>query len=132
MTERENIKNLLSQLNSRLKLPFPPRRQRIDAPRTPGVYVIRNSKGEVLHVGRTLRGKNGLFQRLNDHLRGRSSFVRAQFKGDGDRLREGYTFQYLEVDDDRTRALLEHCAICLYCPKHLGVSAHGALEQGGG
>ena len=129
MTEREDIKDLLSQLNSRPESPFPPSGQRINAPKTHGVYVIRNAAGQVLHVGRTLRGKDGLSQRLNNHLRGQSSFVRAYFNGDGNRLRDGCIFQYLEVDDDRTRALLEHCATCWHCPQYLGLGASRSTES---
>jgi hypothetical protein len=129
MCEREDIKHLLCQLNSRPKSPFPPSGQRINAPKTQGVYVIRNPAGEVLHVGRTLRGKDGLSQRLNNHLRGQSSFVRAHFNGDGNTLRDGCTFQYLEVDDDPTRALLEHCAVCWLCPHYLGLGASRSTES---
>jgi hypothetical protein len=77
----------------------------------------------VVHVGRTLRGHNGLKQRLVNHLRGQSSFVQAHLKGKASRLRDEYTFQYLEVPDDRKRALLECLAIASYCPEHLGLGA---------
>ena len=40
-----------------------------------GVYIIYSPNGRVTHVGRTVRGKRGLRQRLNNHLHGASSFV---------------------------------------------------------
>jgi hypothetical protein len=52
-----------------------------------------------------------------------SSFARAHFHGAGSDLRKGYTFQYLDVEDDRARALLESCAIWWLCPQHLGLGA---------
>ncbi len=85
------------------------------------MYIIR--KGEtVLHVGRTLRGQDGLHQRLKNHLHGSSSFTREYLKGKGATLREsGYVYQFLELEDSRKRALLEAYAIGTLCPEHLGL-----------
>jgi hypothetical protein len=69
---------------------------------------------------RTLRGKNGLRQRLKNHLAGASSFTIKHLNRDGSRLRRGYMYQYLRVRHPRTRALLEYYATGLLCPKHLG------------
>jgi hypothetical protein len=35
-------------------------------------------------------------------------------------LRRGCTFQFLELDNSRLRALLEAYACAHHCPKHLG------------
>jgi len=99
---------------------FPQKRQPLDAPKSHGVYIIR-SNDTILHVGRTLRGREGLRQRLTDHLRGNSSFVRDDLNGQGATLREtGYTYQFLERESDRERALLEALATGTLCPKHIG------------
>jgi hypothetical protein len=121
--ERETIQKLFKQLDRAPKHPFPAPGKSLPAPRTHGVYVIRDAEGVVVHVGRTYRGKNGLYQRLENHLAGSSTFTRDYLKGHGKRLRSGFTFQYYEVSEDRQRALLEHCATAWHCPKHLGVGA---------
>jgi hypothetical protein len=121
--ERHRIRKLFLQLDKQEKRRFPKPGQSVEAPRTHGVYVIRNLPGNVLHVGRSHRGYSGLKQRLYDHLQGRSSFVDEYLQGQGSRLRKGYTFQYLEVPIDRERALLEHFATAWYCPKHLGLGS---------
>lgn len=123
MTERQRIRRLLADLNAQPVLPFPKARAHLDASDSHGVYVIRDPNRRVVHVGRTYRGRAGLFQRLRNHLSAQSSFVLAYLKGDASRLRAGFTFQYLEVADDRERALLEHLATAWHCPMHLGVSA---------
>lgn len=122
MTERENIERLLCELNAQKTRPFPqegPLQQEV--PTTQGVYVLRNPNGDILHVGRTTTAKNGLRQRLQNHLDGKSSFVRDYLGGKRNELRTGCTFQHLEVPNDRDRALLENRAISWHCPKHLGL-----------
>ena len=75
----------------------------------------------VLHVGRTQRGKNGLRQRINNHLHGASSFHIEYLKPKRINLRSAqYTYQYLELADARKRALLESYAVGTLCPKHIG------------
>jgi hypothetical protein len=111
-------------------LPFPKHRQRLDAPDVHGVYVIRDPMRRVTHVGRTYRGQAGLFQRLRNHLSAQSSFVLVYLKGDATKLRDGFTFQYLEVPNDRERALLEHFATAWHCPAHLGVGARRSASDG--
>ena len=119
-SESEEIKMLFNELNLQPKLLFPQYRQPLDAPSKPGVYII-NKEETVLHVGRTLRGKDGIHQRLKNHLHGSSSFTNEYLKGKGAILREdGYTYQYLVLEDSRKRALLEHYAIGTLCPMHLG------------
>ena len=119
-TECQRIAELLKELREQQKYPFPQRRQSLDAPKSHGVYIIR-SNDTILHVGRTLRGREGLRQRLTDHLRGNSSFVRDYLNGQGATLRgEGYTYQFLVVKSDRERALLEALATGTLCPRHIG------------
>ncbi|MEH2510169.1 excinuclease UvrABC nuclease subunit [Nitrobacteraceae bacterium AZCC 1564] len=101
-------------------VPFPRSGERLDVPDLHGVYVIYNPKGRVSHVGRTVRGKRGLRQRLNNHLHGASSFVIKALRGKGVKLRKGYKFRYIAIDDSRLRALLESYVIGQLCPDHLG------------
>jgi len=100
-----------------------PARGRVCEPPGRGVYVIYGPRGRPLHVGRTPRARGGLAQRLTNHLRGRSSFVRERFEGDGSRLRRrGYGFRCLEVGNARRSALLEAYAVGRLCPAHLGAN----------
>lgn len=122
--EPKAIKAKLGQMLRSPMIAFPSARQRINAPNDHGVYIIYNPKGRVAHVGRTVRGKNGLRQRLNNHLQGASSFVIHALKGKGVKLRAGYKFRYIKVENDRLRALLEAYAIGQLCPDHLG---HGGI-----
>lgn len=123
MNERERIAQLLSQLEVQPIHSFPAPREPLQASRNQGVYVIRNPEKTVLHVGRTVRGSSGLHQRLRNHLAAQSSFVQKFLSGDGNKLRSGFTYQCLEVPNDRERALLEHIATAWHCPQHLGVGA---------
>lgn len=122
---RQTLANLLEQLNSSERKLFPRRREVLDAPRMHGVYLILDPEIQVNHVGRTITGKNGLHQRLNNHLHGASSFVsqylRKTLNKTGDSLRDGWSYQYLCVHDDRERALLECIATAWHRPKHLGL-----------
>jgi len=122
--EREEIETLFERLNEQKEYPFPKAGVPLVVSDKPGVYVIRDEARKVVHVGRTVRGRGGLKQRLNNHLRGQSSFVKdSHLNGDGSRLRGVYTFQVLSVDDSRQRALLECLAIARLCPEHLGLGA---------
>lgn len=89
-----------------------------------GVYIIYDTAGEAAHVGRTPSGKNGLRQRLNNHLHGQSSFSKAVFGGDGQKLRDGCYYRFVVVESERYRALLEAFAIGHLCPIHLGLQAY--------
>lgn len=127
--ERRTIEKLFRRLEQQKRHRFPRPGERLDAPVDHGVYVIRDSAKRVVHVGRTLRGRRGLSQRLHNHLRGQSSFVRIYLGGKSKELGTGYTFQYLKVQDDRQRALLEYHATARYCPKHLGLGAQLANQK---
>jgi hypothetical protein len=119
--ESQIVKMLFDKLCVQPKRSFPRFREPLDAPPKPGVYVIHKNE-TVLHVGRTLRGRNGIQQRLKNHLHGSSSFTNEYLKGKGSTLREdGYTYQYLVLEDPRKRALLEAYAVGTLCPEHIGL-----------
>ena len=119
--EPKTIRPLLQKLiNSESHL-FPPKYQPIEAPTEHGVYIIYNSQDQVVHVGRSVSGQEGLHQRLTDHLQGASSFANNYLDGDGSKLRNGYKFKYLVIPDPRKRALLEALATGTLCPLHLGL-----------
>jgi hypothetical protein len=120
ISERQKVEELFTALCKQPMLQFPQDHKKLQATSEPGVYVIRNGD-IVLHVGRTLRGKEGLRQRLKNHLHGASSFANEYLKGNGAALRKGHTHQSLVVEDARLRALLEAYAIGTLCPKHIGL-----------
>ena len=125
MDEVEEIRRLYKLLLQQDKKTFPQPGQSFEAPAEHGVYVIYQGE-DALHVGRTVRGEQGLRQRLKNHLRGKSSFARAYLSGDGSKLRDhGYFLQLLEVPDARKRTLLEALAIGKLCPRHIGL---GVIE----
>jgi len=97
-------------------------RRELDAPAQHGVYAILGPRGRVHHVGRTTRAKEGIRQRLLDHIGGRSSFLRLHLCGEPARLLEGFRYSYVVIESDRLRALLEHLAVGTLCPAHLGLS----------
>jgi hypothetical protein len=121
--ECREIKSLFKQLQKQKPFPFPKKGESLNVSNKHGVYVIRDSAQIVVHVGRSISGVEGLYQRLKDHLNGNSSFARNYLDGKGSQLRNAYTFQYLEVQDERQRALLEHFATAWHCPKHLGLGS---------
>jgi excinuclease UvrABC nuclease subunit len=119
--ESQKVMKLFDQLCKQPKRPFPQYRQSLVASSKPGVYIIRKDD-TVLHVGRTLRGRDGLNQRLKNHIHGSSSFTNEYLKGNGAILRgDGYTYQYIVVEDPRKRALVEAYAIGKLCPAHIGL-----------
>ena len=86
-----------------------------------GFYLILNPRVSVVHVGRTLLGKRGLYQLLRNHLNAASSFANIYLEGDGSVLRKGYQYKYLVLENHRKRALVEALAIGVLCPKHIGL-----------
>ena len=122
--ERREILKLFRKLLNSEQILFPAPNARLLAPYTRGVYIIRDPDGVVAHVGMTPIAKNGIHQRLYDHLCGRSSFVVEHLQSDGSRLRQRYSYQFIEVPESRTRALLESFAAGWLCPIHLRTSAH--------
>jgi hypothetical protein len=124
------IRSVFNQLIRAPLQAFPTRREQLAAPRQQGVYVIYSPKHEVLHVGSTPMAKNGIAQRLRNHMAAQSSFVLRYLDGDGSQLRGGYMFRCLVVENRRLRALLEAFAIGHLCPAHIGHSGKvtGRLE----
>ena len=119
--ESEKIKQLLDVLLSSNLFPFPPAREKLEAPEKQGVYLILCPRGQVVHVGRTLRGKKGLNQRLRNHLTTNSSFTNIHLKSGGSILRKGYKYKYLVLENPRKRALVEAMGTGILCPKHIGL-----------
>jgi hypothetical protein len=124
---RHGIEKLFGELQKKEHHKFPKEGGISGESTKQGVYVIRDEHGTVLHVGRTYGAERGITQRLENHLYGSSSFTQSHFKdgemkGNAKKLREVCTFQYLDVADDRARAILECYAISWHCPKHLGLS----------
>lgn len=122
-SEPHKIQALFKKLIAQKSHEFPQRgyTASLGVPIKQGVYIIYNLKREVVHVGRTLRGRLGLRQRLDQHLLRNSSFTIQYLKGRGSKLRRGYKFKYLEVENPRERALVESLAIGKLCPKHVGL-----------
>src|ERR1700690_3071511 len=104
------MKNELTKLRIKFKelmradnFKFPKKGQGLDAPVKKGVYIILSPFKKVLHVGCTPRAKYGLYQRLENHLSGQSSFVEKYLEGKATRLRKGYYFKVLTVESARER-----------------------------
>src|SRR5262245_18697436 len=94
--ETQQTKTDFERLCGQLPIKFPcAGKKLIQIPDKQGVYVISDRVGRVLHVGRTYRSKARLKQRIQNHLNGQSSFVRAYLKGNKRQLRRGYTFKFL-------------------------------------
>ena len=92
MNQAITIKQLLQKLINSGKESFPSKGHTLNTPTDPGVYIIYDPKGRVAHVGRSVRGKNGLEQRLNNHLQANSSFTNNYLGGDSSKLRNGYKY----------------------------------------
>lgn len=120
MIKYERIRYLYKKLLSTKKVLFPIIGCQFYAPSQKGVYIIYNKNDVVVHVGCTPRAKNGIKQRLVNHLRGQSSFVHQFLRKNKTLLRNGYGFRCLAVKDPRERKYLEGLATGLLCPKHIG------------
>lgn len=129
MHERNRVWQLLDALEQAPITPFPRGSESIAVPKKLGVYVIRDPAKSVVYVGRTTRAKNGLHQRLRNHMAGKSALVRIHLNGDASRLRQGFSYQFVEVENDRERALLEHLATAWHCPAVLGLSGSAAMAE---
>jgi len=66
--EKAAVKELFTMLTRAPLELFPAYGRRLNAPKEQGVYIIYGPKNNVLHVGRTLRAKGGIAQRLRNHL----------------------------------------------------------------
>ena len=128
-SDPETVKAQFKELKRGPLQAFPARRQKLDASNRQGVYLIYSPDGAVLHVGRTYRGKNGLAQRLRDHMAGASSFTSQHLNGHGSMLRDGYKYRCLVVENPRLRALLEAYATGCLCPVHIGTGQHASKKS---
>jgi hypothetical protein len=126
-SELKKIERLFAVLMKRPLIVFPAAGEKLEATTKQGVYVIYSPTNHPVHVGRTVRGKWGIAQRLKNHLQAQSSFTVQYLKGDGPRLRGRYRFQYIEVPGARQRALLEAYAIAHLLPRHLGLGRRGGI-----
>ena len=121
MCEPALIGALFKKLLESTLFPFPALRGPLNAPSKLGVYVIYGPGEKVLHVGSTPKAKNGIAQRLRDHMGSNSSFAKLHLEdGDGSVLRGSHHYRCLVVDNARHRALLEAYAIGHLCPEHIG------------
>lgn len=128
--EQQRIQALYRRLVDSTWRDFPREGPLLDATERQGVYVIRSPGRTVRHVGSTYRVKKGLKQRLRNHLGGHSSFALAAASvgglgGHGAKLRSGYQYQFIAVNNGRVRHLLEHLAIGKLCPKYVGTHEGG-------
>lgn len=122
MNKSQNkVKELFEKLLLAENRKFPLPKMALDATSERGVYIIYNPTGKVVHVGRTPRAKWGIYQRLKDHLSGKSSFTYNYLANNPNRLRRGFTFKYIEVKNVKIMAYLEAYAIGNLCPEHIGV-----------
>jgi len=120
MSSPKRITRLFKKLLSTKKVAFPRCGYNFCAPLKKGVYIIYNKNSTPVHVGCSPRAKDGLKQRLDNHLNGQSSFVGQFLKGNCSLLRKGYNFRCLPVKDPRERKYLEALTIGKLCPKHIG------------
>jgi len=117
---QKKVKELYKTLLDAEEHLFPPKRQRLNAPKEKGVYIILSPRGKVLHVGNTPRAKEGVHQRLRNHMNGLSSFAHQYLEGDGDWLRGRCKFKFIVERNPKLRAYLEAYAIGNLCPEHIG------------
>jgi hypothetical protein len=117
--EPQVIKELFDNLINAIPVDFP-RHGGVNESDEQGVYIIFSPDEKVLHVGKTDRGRNGLNQRLQNHINNQSSFLQQYLKFNGKVLRNGYKFRYIIEEDNRKRALLESLTTGLLCPAHIG------------
>ena len=120
--ERRAVEALFKELVEAPQEKFPRFPAGLKASKRRGDYIICDRRGRAVHVGRTPKAKEGIAQRLRDHMHGQSSFGRTYLKDDGSRLwREEFEFRWIVVPSGRYRALLEAYAIGRLCPVHLGL-----------
>jgi predicted GIY-YIG superfamily endonuclease len=97
-----------------------PEKGKVNLTNKHGVYIIYSSNNEILHVGMTPYGKDGLNQRLYNHISKSGVFYREYLKPRNMSLRGTCKFRYIEIEDARIRALLEALTAGKLCPAHFG------------
>jgi len=119
MNEATEIMDLYNKLVSSEKYTFPSK-GKVNISRKHGVYIIYDTNDIVLHVGMTPYGKEGLDQRLYNHISKTGVFYREYLKPNKIEMRGKYQFRIIEVSNPRKRALLEALTAGLLCPSHFG------------
>jgi hypothetical protein len=119
MTESVHIMQLYKNLMA-AQIHLFPIKGKVNVSVKHGVYVIYSPTSEVLHVGMTPYGKEGLNQRLYNHISKTGIFYREYLKPRNISLRGTHKFQYIEIENSRIRALLEALSAGLLCPAHFG------------
>mgnify|MGYP003706759399 CR=1 FL=1 len=119
-SDRKRIAEKYQELINSVPHTFP-REGKVHVSKLKGVYIIYAPSGDVLHVGRNTKAKGGIDQRLNNHINGRSSFMKKVYNRDGSMLRGTHKFRFLALDESyRDRAWLEALTAGLLCPEHIG------------
>lgn len=120
ITEPERVKELFEKLiNSDFYIV--PKEGKINVSNKQGVYIIYNNNKEVLHVGKTKDARNGLNQRLLNHVRNQSSFSKLYMQKNKICLRNWGFIKFIEIDSPRDRSLLEALTAGILCPAHIGI-----------
>lgn len=118
-SEQEKIMRLYQDLIDSETFLFPSA-GKVQVSTKQGVYIVYDNNDLTLHVGKTNGGKNGLNQRLLNHVRNQSSFSKLYMQRNKIALRDWGKFQFIEIADSRERSLLEALTAGLLCPKHIG------------
>lgn len=119
MTDINKVHKLFTKLINSSLVKFP-QKGKVEITIEHGVYIIYSPKKLVLHVGKTHRGKNGLKQRLQNHINNSSSFSKQYLNKKGKVLREGYKYKFIIVKDPRLRTFLEALTTGMLCPAYIG------------
>lgn len=119
MSEPQEILKLHKELIASKKFLFP-ETGKVIVTNKHGVYIVYSPKEEVLHVGTTKYGKEGLNQRLTNHISKQGVFYREYLKPREIEMRGTHFFRCIEVSNSRTRGLLEALTAGLLCPAHFG------------
>lgn len=73
-SELNVVKKLFDELQRATPVAFPRLRRPLIAPQRPGVYIISDRRGRIVHVGGTTTGRDGLLQRPRNHRYRQASF----------------------------------------------------------
>lgn len=119
MNEPEKIMTLYTKLIASKQHIFPIK-GKMNVSTKHGVYIIYSPSDEVLHVGNTPSGKEGLNQRLYNHISCTGIFYKEYLEPRNINLRGEYKYRFIEVENSRERALLEALTQGLLCPAHFG------------
>ncbi|MCE7995311.1 MAG: hypothetical protein HEP71_25260 [Roseivirga sp.] len=115
----EKIESLFQELVNSSMHCFPAK-GRVRVSEKQGVYIVYSKQNQVLHVGRTDGGENGLDQRLYNHIAGESVLRKNYLRPNGINLRQGGSFRFVNLEDYRGRVFLEALAIGKLCPAYIG------------